>query len=89
MSLEFVDIFLQMEAKPVKMRLHLFNSAVIANSKVDYLFTITSVLLSRGSIFFTFSTVTGVKKIVRYTEDGVILLYVKHKKLKRSKANTK
>ena len=35
-SLEFVDIFLQMEAKPVKMRLHFFNSAVITNSKLDY-----------------------------------------------------
>ena len=31
-----MDIFLQMEAKPVKMRLHFFNSAVIANSKLDY-----------------------------------------------------
>ena len=26
-----------MEAKPVKMRLHFFNSAVITNSKLDYL----------------------------------------------------
>ena len=25
-----------MEAKPVKMRLHFFNSALIANSKLDY-----------------------------------------------------
>ena len=25
-----------MEAKPVKMHLHFFNSAVIANSKLDY-----------------------------------------------------
>ena len=31
--MEFVNILLQMEAKPVKMRLHFFNSAVIANSK--------------------------------------------------------
>ena len=37
-SLEFVNIFLQIEAKAVKMRLHFFNSAVIANSKMDYCF---------------------------------------------------
>ena len=36
-SLKFVNILLQMEAKAVKkMRLHFFNSAVIANSKMDY-----------------------------------------------------
>ena len=31
-----LNILLQMEAKPVKMRLHFFNSAVLANSKVDW-----------------------------------------------------
>ena len=36
-SLEFVNIILQMEAKAVtEMRLHFFNSAVIANLKMDY-----------------------------------------------------
>ena len=37
--LEFVDILLQMEAKPVKKkRRHFFNAAVTANSKLDYSF---------------------------------------------------
>ena len=35
-SLEFVNILLQMQAKPVTMRYHFFNSAVIANLKLDY-----------------------------------------------------
>ena len=35
-SLDLADILLQMEAKPVQMRLHFFDSAVIANSKLDY-----------------------------------------------------
>ena len=35
-SLDFVDILLQMEAKRVQMRLHFFDSAVIANSNLDY-----------------------------------------------------
>ena len=35
-SLEFVNILLQIEAKAVKMRVHFFNSAVIANSKIGY-----------------------------------------------------
>ena len=34
-SLEFENILLQMEAKAVKMRRQFFNSAVIANSKMD------------------------------------------------------
>ena len=35
-SLEFVNILLQIEAKTVKNVSHFFNSAVIANSKMDY-----------------------------------------------------
>ena len=35
-SLDFGDILLQMEAKRVQMRLHFFDSAVIASSKLDY-----------------------------------------------------
>ena len=31
-----MDILLQMEAKPVQMRFHVFDSAVIASSKLDY-----------------------------------------------------
>ena len=34
--MEFVNILLQIEAKAVKRRLHFFNSAVIANLKMDY-----------------------------------------------------
>jgi len=37
--LEFVNILLQMVAKPVKMRLYFFNSAVIAKIKTGLLWT--------------------------------------------------
>ena len=36
-SLEFVNIFLSDEANPVEMRCQCFYSAVMANSKLDYL----------------------------------------------------
>ena len=35
-SLDFADILLQMGAEPVQMRLHFFDSAIIANSKLDH-----------------------------------------------------
>ena len=38
LSLEFVNILLQMEAKAVKMRLHFFNSAVIYSELENGLF---------------------------------------------------
>ena len=34
--MEFVNILLQMETKPVKNASHFFDAAVIANSKLDY-----------------------------------------------------
>ena len=48
-SLEFVNILLQIEAKSVKMRLHFFNSAVIANSKVDYSVSYTIIPPQKGN----------------------------------------
>ena len=73
-SLEFVNILLQIEAKTVKkMRLHFFNSAVIANSKMDYYGTYL------GSIFFlvSYKVANGLLqpcRLVLYGFDSYVML---------------
>ena len=72
--LEFVNVLLQIEAKAVKkMRLHFFNSAVIANSKMDHYGTYL------GSIFFlvSYKVANGLLqtcRLVLYGFDSYVML---------------
>ena len=73
--LEFANVLLQIEAKAVKkkMRLHFFNSAVIANSKMDHYGTYL------GSIFFlvSYKVANGLLqtcRLVLYGFDSYVML---------------
>ena len=76
-SLEFVNILFQMEAKPVKMCLHFFNSVVKANSKLDYWVGNNDIILCLNYYFLFRYTAPfhheGSENPMLFLEDGSVL----------------